>query len=215
MFDLYNKIFGRFEDEGADENYDLDYLEDFEDNQPEPLRETAPQSGNLLSHFSPKPRSERPENRVRPQGRVLDMRTGADMTYDQEVVVMVPYDFEMTKVVCDHVRNGKTVICNIERIDDSTAQRVLDFILGATYALSGSLESISNKIFVVTPSSTRLSVRTEESRKPNRPADRPYQAGQTRRENRNFPRFAQAPAQNAKLGQTGPYYAEEVLAANQ
>ena len=215
MFDLYNKIFGRLEDEEADENYDLDYLEDFEDNHPEPLREAAPPQGNFLNHFTPKPRPERPENRVRPQGRVLDMRTGTDMTYDQEVVVMVPYDFEMTKVVCDHVRNGKTVICNIERIDDSTAQRVLDFILGATYALSGSLESISNKIFVVTPASTRLSVRTEESRKPNRPVERPYNSAAARREPRNFPRFTQPPTQNTDLGQTGPYYAEDVLAANQ
>lgn len=215
MFDLYNKIFGRLEDEGADENYDLDYLEDFEDNQPEPVKDSAPSQSNFLNHFSPKPaRPQRSDNRPRPQGRVLDMRTGAEMTYDQEVVVMVPYDFEMTKVVCDHVRNGKTVICNIERIDDSTAQRVLDFILGATYALSGSLESISNKIFVVTPASTRLSVRTEESRKANRPGDRAYNLGQARREVRNFPRFTQ-PAQGTDAGRPASYYAEDAAAANQ
>ncbi|MDO5033743.1 MAG: cell division protein SepF [Eubacteriales bacterium] len=215
MFDLYNKIFGRLEADEADENYDLDYLEDSEFEEEAPREETPP--SNFFNRFTAKPKAERVENAPRPQSRILDMRTGMSPNYDQEVVIMVPYDFEMTKVVCDHVRNGKTVICNIERIDDTTAQRVLDFILGATYALSGSLESISDKIFVVTPASTRLSVRPEERRRPNRPVERANNSTPMpgRRDQRPFPRFTPAPSFNENKGQTGPYFAEEVLAANQ
>lgn len=162
MFDLYKKVFGQMDDD-IDELDDLDYLDEYSNEVEEmPVEQPVYQA---RSKAAARPRMKTPPRRQRPSSRVLDMQTGREYQahYDQEVIVMVPYDFEMTKVVCDHVRNGRTVICNIEKIDDSTAQRVLDFILGAAYSLNGSLESISNKIFVVTPPSTKISVRTEES----------------------------------------------------
>ncbi len=161
MFNLYDKLFGRYEDDYEDVD-DLEEIQDVEASyEDDPVEMPEKPSRNFLDRFSGKSR-QRPERK--PQARVLDMNSGTEIDYNQEVVVMIPYDFDMTKMVCDYVKQGKTVICNIEKIDNETAQRVLDFILGATYALGGSLESISNKIFVVTPASTRLNMRMEESR---------------------------------------------------
>ena len=55
----------------------------------------------------------------------------------QQVVIMQPADIEAAQQACDHIRSGKTVICNIEKVDTKVAQRVIDFITGAAYALDG------------------------------------------------------------------------------
>ena len=40
---------------------------------------------------------------------------------------------------------------NLEGMDLEIAQRIIDFTSGATYAISGNLQKISNYIFLVTP----------------------------------------------------------------
>jgi len=40
---------------------------------------------------------------------------------------------------------------NMEELDGATAQRVLDFLLGAVYALDGTISKISRGIFLVAP----------------------------------------------------------------
>ncbi|MDO5016092.1 MAG: cell division protein SepF [Eubacteriales bacterium] len=174
MANLFDKLFGRYDDDYDD----FEEFDEFEDYAPaaQPANDYHHQAErraanpSFLDTFNSN-KNRRPvsqDNRQRNQhSRVLDMRSGEGLDYDQEVIIMVPYNFEVTKQACDYIKAGKTVICNIEKIDNETAQRVLDFIMGATYALSGSLESISDKIFVVTPASTRLSSRLEERQDKN------------------------------------------------
>ena len=73
---------------------------------------------------------------------------------------MEPANIETAQQVCDDVRSGKTVICNIEKIDPKIAQRVIDFITGAAYALRGNVMPISALIFVVAPGSTSITSST-------------------------------------------------------
>ena len=52
---------------------------------------------------------------------------------------------------------GRTVILNLEGMDLEIAQRIIDFISGATFAISGNLQKISNYIFLVTPTNVDIS----------------------------------------------------------
>lgn len=174
MANFFDKLFGRYDDDYDDfEEFDefTGYAPNAQPANDYPIQaERRASNPSFLDSFNNN-KNRRPapqDNRQRNQhARVLDMRSGEGLDYDQEVIIMVPYNFEVTKQACDYIKAGKTVICNIEKIDNETAQRVLDFIMGATYALSGSLESISDKIFVVTPVSTRLSSRLEEKQDKN------------------------------------------------
>ena len=69
---------------------------------------------------------------------------------------MQPSDIEAAQQACDHIRAGKTVICNIEKVDPRVAQRVIDFITGSAYALDGKVMPVSSVIFVVAPRNTAL-----------------------------------------------------------
>ena len=53
--------------------------------------------------------------------------------------------------------SGRTVILNLEGMDLELAQRIIDFISGATFAISGNLQKISNYIFLVTPTNVDIS----------------------------------------------------------
>lgn len=74
----------------------------------------------------------------------------------REVIIIKPTNFELTKLICDDLRSGKTVICNMQGITKETARRAADFIMGACHALSAHVEQITDGIFVVAPSVVKL-----------------------------------------------------------
>lgn len=52
---------------------------------------------------------------------------------------------------------GAQDIMNLEGLDLEVAQRIIDFTSGATFAISGNLQKISNYIFLVTPTNVDIS----------------------------------------------------------
>lgn len=93
----------------------------------------------------------------RQSNRVVDIKSGSRQA-QHEVVLLSPTDFGMTWQICDYVREGKTVICNIEGVQSDFRQRFVDFINGAAYALGGVIRPISKLIFLFAPKSTTISV---------------------------------------------------------
>ncbi|MBR5975108.1 MAG: cell division protein SepF [Clostridiales bacterium] len=77
---------------------------------------------------------------------------------DTQVVILQPDSIRSSQQVCDHIRAGHTVICNIENVDRSVAQRVIDYISGAAYSIDGNVKPIdqNRKTFVVAPSTVSL-----------------------------------------------------------
>lgn len=74
-----------------------------------------------------------------------------------EVKVVKPQSFAESKTITDYLKANKTVVVNLEGIEITTAQRIIDCIAGASYALGGSLEPISNKIFILAPKDIEIS----------------------------------------------------------
>lgn len=137
MPDIFNKLlskFGNFRDE-------VDYEDEYE---PEELYDPEP------AEVAEEPRSGM--FRRQQPAKVVDFRP----TQGQQVVIMQPADIESAQQACDHIRAGKTVICNIEKVDPKIAQRVIDFITGSAYALDGKVMPVSSVIFVVAPRNTTL-----------------------------------------------------------
>ncbi|MBO4926799.1 MAG: cell division protein SepF [Clostridiales bacterium] len=77
---------------------------------------------------------------------------------DTQVVILQPDSIRSSQQVCDHIRAGHTVICNIENVDRSVAQRVIDYISGAAYSIDGNVKPIdqNRKTFVVAPRTVSL-----------------------------------------------------------
>jgi cell division inhibitor SepF len=136
MADLFNRLFSRL----GSYNDELDYEEESEQ---DTYIETKADPGEDYKAAPSR----------RQASKVVDIKPHPA---NQSVVIMQPSDIEAAQQACDHIRAGKTVICNIEKVDPRVAQRVIDFITGSAYALDGKVMPVSSVIFVVAPRNTAL-----------------------------------------------------------
>lgn len=81
------------------------------------------------------------------------IRKGASM----EVCVIKPSIVDDAREITETLLSGRTVILNLEGMDLEVAQRIIDFTSGATFAINGNLQKISNYIFLVTPTNVDIS----------------------------------------------------------
>jgi len=91
-----------------------------------------------------KPRKERKQAN---NSKVVNLPTGNH----SKMIVYYPVSYDDTKNIIDNLKSRKPIIVNMESIDVAVAQRILDFISGACYALGGSVYKVSSKIFAVGP----------------------------------------------------------------
>lgn len=75
----------------------------------------------------------------------------ADQNSFVRMVVFQPQTYDDTQTIIDNLKSGKPVIVNLETLNPDIAQRVLDFIGGAIYALDGSVRKVSKGIFLLAP----------------------------------------------------------------
>lgn len=67
------------------------------------------------------------------------------------VNVYFPKSFSDVEEIIDLLLMGKQAVVNLKDVKEATAQRVIDILCGAIYALKGGLCEIENNIFVITP----------------------------------------------------------------
>jgi len=67
------------------------------------------------------------------------------------LVSVKPDRMEDAQLVCEHLKERHVVIVNVEGLDGREAQRIVDFIGGAVYALDGEIFDIAKRIYAVAP----------------------------------------------------------------
>jgi len=81
------------------------------------------------------------------------------------LIIVEPKGFGEVRRICDHLRRRQPVIVNVRECDPATSRRVLDFVMGSTYALSGRMQKIVDGVFLFTPDNFEI-VGTDSVRKP-------------------------------------------------
>ena len=100
-------------------------------------------------------------NRARERGgKVVSMPSQAAQ---MKMIVYQPLSYEDTQNIIDNLKSRKPVIVNREELEIDCAQRILDFMAGAIYALSGTIHKISRGIFVVAPNNIDVVGNDEEA----------------------------------------------------
>ena len=100
----------------------------------------------------------KPKNNTRQitTNKVTPMRQ-ANRKANMEVCVIKPTTVDDAREITETLLSGSTVILNLEGLDLEVAQRIIDFTSGATFAINGNLQKISNFIFLVTPTNVDIS----------------------------------------------------------
>ena len=73
-----------------------------------------------------------------------------------KVVVIQFLNFDDAKDAADHLKNRKPIVANLEKLDNDTTRRVVDFLSGAVYGVGGKIQNVSNRIFLITPSNVEV-----------------------------------------------------------
>jgi cell division inhibitor SepF len=86
-------------------------------------------------------------------GGVETLDAGADV----QVHMVTPRNFNDAQQVADQFKRSKPVIINLQSADPELAKRLIDFASGMTYALSGGMQRIADKVFLLTPRNVHVS----------------------------------------------------------
>ena len=76
--------------------------------------------------------------------------------------IIKPSTFDEAPQICDSLKENKIVVVNTTGLEPRTAQRLLDFIAGATYALGGDLQEVEHGIYVLSPSMVEVTRELKE-----------------------------------------------------
>lgn len=72
-------------------------------------------------------------------------------TIGGKMILLEPRAYSESQQIADHLKNGNTVVVNMKRVTADQAKRIVDFLSGTVYALSGDLQKIGVGIFLCTP----------------------------------------------------------------
>lgn len=73
-----------------------------------------------------------------------------------KMILSEPRSYEETQEIADHLRARRSVVVNLQRVRPELAMRVVDFLSGTVYALSGSISKIGPNIFLCAPESVEV-----------------------------------------------------------
>ena len=76
----------------------------------------------------------------------------------KNVVFFYPKSYDEVQRLIDYLKQGESVMLNLDNISDAEAQRMLDFASGSVYALNGSIQRVSGNIFLLTPEGLNIMV---------------------------------------------------------
>jgi cell division inhibitor SepF len=94
------------------------------------------------------------ESRTRP---VEHARTEPVEVPSYRITTFVPAKYNDAKEIGENFRQNVPVIMNLTEMDDDSAKRLVDFAAGLTFGLHGSLEKVTNKVFLLSPSNVTVS----------------------------------------------------------
>ncbi len=67
------------------------------------------------------------------------------------ITTLHPRTYNEARTIGENFRDGTPVIMNLSEMDDSDAKRLVDFSAGLVFATRGSIERITNKVFLLSP----------------------------------------------------------------
>jgi cell division inhibitor SepF len=72
------------------------------------------------------------------------------------ITTLHPRTYNEARTIGEHFREGIPVIMNLTEMVDSDAKRLVDFAAGLVFGLHGSIERVTNKVFLLSPANVEV-----------------------------------------------------------
>ncbi|CAN5202672.1 cell division protein SepF [soil metagenome] len=168
---------GLLEDTGRYDEFDGQYDDTYADARepqpahaggPSPLQETAP--------VQSAPR-RRPEQRPAPVADLSERRRSAGQVPADlggqvdpagvvaelsRIITLHPRTYNEARNIGENFREGTPVIMNLSEMDDTDAKRLVDFAAGLVFATRGTIERITNNVFLLSPANVSVAAEDKQ-----------------------------------------------------
>jgi cell division inhibitor SepF len=72
------------------------------------------------------------------------------------ITTVHPRNYNEARVIGEHFRDGTPVIMNLTDMEDTDAKRLVDFAAGLVFGRHGSIERVTQKVFLLTPANVEI-----------------------------------------------------------
>ncbi|MEU8570526.1 cell division protein SepF [Streptomyces pathocidini] len=126
----------------------------------EPVRVPSPPAQRepvALAAESGRPARIAPVASITPERQNLEKNTPVIMpkvVSEREpyrITTLHPRTYNEARTIGEHFREGTPVIMNLTEMDDTDAKRLVDFAAGLVFGLHGSIERVTQKVFLLSP----------------------------------------------------------------
>jgi cell division inhibitor SepF len=124
-----------------------------------------------LDHAYDEPTGRVPEQAARPVSSISERRRQAAPVPDRahgssqgstavvarasaplsRITTLHPRTYNEARVIGENFRDGVPVIMNLSEMADGDAKRLVDFAAGLVFSVHGSIERVTNKVFLLSP----------------------------------------------------------------
>ncbi|NUS72569.1 MAG: cell division protein SepF [Corynebacteriales bacterium] len=95
-----------------------------------------------------------PQVALRERAGVNESATTEEASY--RITTLHPTTYNEARTIGEHFRNSIPVIMNLTEMDESDAKRLVDFAAGLAFGLRGSIERVTNRVFLLSPASVTV-----------------------------------------------------------
>jgi cell division inhibitor SepF len=131
-----------------DNRYDEQYQDEYgADEYEEYGAEFIDQGESHHIGHSLEPASRAPEHEPVAQVQTTDLT---------RITTLHPRTYNEARTIGEHFREGTPVIINLTEMVDSDARRLVDFSAGLIFGLRGSIDRVTNKVFLLSPANVEV-----------------------------------------------------------
>ena len=144
----------RVADDRGPERYDDDW-----DRRPvrEPVRAVAlERPREVVSRLDREPVRGVPAGGGLGSPAVPEQRLGSASALSR-ITTLQPRSYNEARTIGERYRDGVPVIMNLTELDDAAAKRLVDFAAGLAFALRGSIDKVTSRVFLLTPADVEVS----------------------------------------------------------
>jgi cell division inhibitor SepF len=91
-----------------------------------------------------------------PQMALRERAVMAEEEQRYTITTLHPTTYNEARTIGEHFREGVPVIMNLTEMDESDAKRLVDFAAGLAFGLRGSIERVTNRVFLLSPANVSV-----------------------------------------------------------
>lgn len=73
-----------------------------------------------------------------------------------QITTLHPTTYNEARTIGEHFRDNVPVIMNLTEMDESDAKRLVDFAAGLAFGLRGTIERVTNRVFLLSPANVQV-----------------------------------------------------------